>query len=655
MSPADRQRPLLIFDGDCRFCTAWVHRWRGLTGDRVDYAPFQEVGERFPEISPEAFERSVQLVLPSGEVISGARAVFRILGEVPGYGWLLWAHERVPGFAGCSEAAYRLVAGRRQLAARVSRRLWGEPVPVAGSAAVRRLLLRGLGVVYLCAFASLWLQIPGLIGDEGILPVGRYLDAVGRQLGWRGFWYAPTLAWLRPDTAFLEAMAACGAVAAVLVVWGVLTLPALVLCWVVYLSLVAVGQDFLAFQWDVLLLEAGFLAMFLASRRPWGGRSFPGLGRFPGLPPGGFGRPVRESPAAIFVWLYRLLLFRLVFSSGVVKLLSGDPVWRDLTALGYHFETQPLPTPPAWYAHQLPEAVLRLSTGAMFAVELVVPFLYLAPRRPRILAAGITVAFQAAIAATGNYAFFNLLTVILCVALLDDAFLRKLLPASMVAGAAPGRTAGPTDEETSAVDGGARPGVRHDPRCPRRPALPWRGAVAVVVVVLGLTQLAGLFVAVDSLPPPLPGLHALTSPLHLVNGYGLFAVMTKARPEIVVEGSRDGEAWRPYRFRYKPQDLARAPRWVAPHQPRLDWQMWFAALGGPRRNPWFIRFAARLLEGSPEVLALLETNPFPDRPPELVRATLYRYRFTEVGGEERWWRRERLRTYLPPVSSDDLR
>ena len=479
-------------------------------------------------------------------------------------------------------------------------------------------MLRLLGVVYLLAVLSLWVQIDGLIGSRGILPVADFLARVGPRLGEDAWRALPTLLWLGPTDAALHALCAIGAALGLLLVAGLVPTLALAGLWLVYLSLTVAGQDFLGFQWDNLLLEVGFLAVFLV-RPCW---------RL-----GGGGTVV---PSRLVTWLLRWLVARLMLGSGLVKLASGDPAWwPDLTALAYHYETTCLPVWTGWYAHHAPLWVHRGACLLVLASELVVPLFVFGPRRLRIAAFWVFVAQQAGIAATGSYGFFNLLTVVLCLALLDDdAWPARWRPARAPAPA---------------------------PRSRARAARLWTwgvGApVGVAVLVLGLVATlaqadralrrfgGGLEIA---WPAPVAGLAAAAAPFRSVNGYGLFARMTKRRPEIVVEGSDDGVAWRAYAFRWKPGDVDRRPRFVAPHQPRLDWQMWFAALGSARTTPWFAAFLDRLLEGSPPVRALLAAGPFEVAPPRFVRAVVYDYRFTAPDGGGDWWRREPLGLYAPP-------
>jgi hypothetical protein len=466
----------------------------------------------------------------------------------------------------------------------------------------RRLYLRLLAVVYACAFASLFVQVAGLIGPQGIAPAGEWLAAVRAQTGPERYSLLPTLCWLNASDGFLRFLCGAGVALAVLVLFEIAAAPALLLLWILYLSLATAGQEFLSFQWDALLLEAGFLSIFLAP---------PVLGRSPR------DAPVSRAP----LWLLRWLMFRLMFSSGAVKLLSGDTAWRGLTALTVHYETQPLPTPLAWYVHQLPVWVHKVATAQMFAVELLVPFLIFVPRRRVRMAAALALAsLQVAIAATGNYGIFNLLTIALCVPILDDGMLSRR-------------------------SSGAAGPVSSGPRWPR----PLMAALAVGIGLLSTVSLAATLGVYRLLPRPLMVAHAWASRFELVHGYGLFAVMTMTRPEIVVEGSDDGEQWLAYDFRYKPGDPNRPPPIVAPHMPRLDWQMWFAALGEWEQNRWFVSFEGALLEARPPVLALLARNPFAGRAPRYVRARLFRYRFSHPPNRA-WWVREELGPYGPTLS-----
>ena len=614
-------KPLLVFDGDCNFCRLWISRWQQITGDTVDYQPSQnpDIVRQFPEIPPERFATSVQFIETDGTVHSGAEAVFRTLAQNPKRAWLLRAYQDVPTVAPVTEFAYAFVAGHRTAFSRLTRWFWGRHVETPGHTLTRWIFLRALGVIYLVAFVSLWTQISGLIGHNGILPASQYMADIKQQcdthgLGVERFSQVPTLCWLDSSDRFLNFQCAAGTVLALLLMVGIAPAPCLALLWLFYLSLGTVSQDFLGFQWDNLLLETGFLAIFFAPLQ-----LLPKFSR-------------EAAPSRIVLWLLRLLLFKLTFSSGCVKLLSQDPNWWNLTALTYHYQTQPLPTWIGWYASQLPLAVQKFSCAAMFGIELGAPFLIFAPRRIRFFGAASMVFLQTLILLTGNYTFFNFLTLALCLLLLDDFVFQHFLPRKLA-----GRVA-----------------FNPQPYPSRRG---WLRAVtipvAVIVLSVSLLQVVSLFGVRSGLLSPAVFLDGEIASLRTVNSYGLFAVMTTTRDEIVVEGSNDGTHWLPYEFKYKPGDLNRPPAFVEPFQPRLDWQMWFAALGTYRDNPWFGNFCVRLLQGSPPVLALLQKNPFPQHPPKFIRAELYEYHFTNPAGRRAtgaWWRREPVGEYLPPVS-----
>jgi hypothetical protein len=453
---------------------------------------------------------------------------------------------------------------------------------------IRSVFLRGLAIIYLIAFASLLPQIDGLVGSHGILPAHDFLENVRAQYGSRAYTLFPTFAWVNSSDVFLHALVWSGIGLSAVLLAGFIPLGATIGLFLIYLSIDTIGQTFYSFQWDALLLEAGFAAVLVAP---------------PGLHPS-----YSTPPSRMAVWVFRLLIFRLMFESGLVKLLSGDPTWRNLTALNYHYETQPLPTPVAWHVQQLPSLFQKVSVLGMFAVELVVPFLFLTTSRLRKIGAFITIAFQLAIALTGNYTFFNLLTILLCAFLFD---------------------------------------VKSTTRTP------WNvWFVGVVLIPIGVLQILTTFGNPAKVPEPIASIDFRAETFHIVNHYGLFAVMTTSRPEIIIEGSDDGQQWKPYEFKFKPGDVRRPLAWVAPYQPRLDWQMWFAALSNYQSNPWFEHLMLRLLEGTPQVTALLAFNPFPDKPPRFIRAVTYDYHFTDTATRRKTgavWTRMPLGEYFPMV------
>jgi predicted DCC family thiol-disulfide oxidoreductase YuxK len=593
--------PTLLYDGDCGICRYWVTYWHGLTGERVAYRPYQEAAADFPQIPARAFPRAIQLIEPDGQTYSGAAATYRVLQYAPGHGLPWWLYQHLPGFPRATELGYAFFARHRALLNRASKLLWGPALEAERYALVSAVFLRLFGAIYVAAFASLGVQITGLVGRAGILPLTNYLGAAKLVLGSAAYRVLPTLFWLDASDTALFAGTVVGVVLGLLVILNWWVRPALVALFVLYLSYVYAGQDFTSFQWDLLLLEAGFLAIFLT---------------------GG---------SRIVVWLYRWLLFRYLLLAGAVKLLSGDATWRQWTALDYHFWTQPLPTPLAWYAAQLPHELLVAGTAATLLVELGSVFLIFLPRRLRAVGACCVLSFQSLIALTGNYNFFNLLTMLMCIFLFDDAALRRIVPRRL---------------ESWLQTKAPRPG---------RVATTIATALALVVVPVGLNEIWQMFTRTSL---PLVGALAETvSPLMIVNPYGLFAVMTTTRPEIVIEGSADGSLWREYVFRYKPGPLTRPPLWNIPHQPRLDWQMWFAALNGMASERWFPNLVLRLLQGSAPVVELLDSNPFPDRPPKFVRAKLYQYRFANRSvhaATGQWWVRQFDGLYFPEVSLADF-
>jgi len=606
-------RPVLIFDGNCHFCRRWIERWREVTGDVIAYEPFQEAAERFPEIPRQAFERAVHFIETDGTVHRGAAAVFRSLGQKPGGSWLLWGYQHVPGFAAITETAYGLVARNREIASFCTRRLWGKDVRRPDYSQARQWFLQALGAIYLIAFVSLWVQVLGLVGEKGISPVGGLLWNARAQLGQAASWLLPTLCWLNSSDLSLHLLCGLGSVFSILLLAGLLPRLSLIFLYVFYLSLTVAGQTFLSFQWDILLLEAGFLAIFLAPFC-WRIRA-------------GDGKPVSR----IGHFLLKLLLFKLILMSGVAKLTSGDISWLDFSALNYHYETQPLPTIIGWWAHQCPDWFKQLSTIFVLVLETLVALLIWAPRRLRHFACGLFVSLQILIALTGNYCFFNLLTVALCLLLLDHT----------VVGAGRGAISGA--RTATPLPGG------------------FRRFGAFVTLLFFLPINAALiypsFETAAQWPRTVGAAYSFIEPFRIANGYGLFRVMTKSRPEIVIEGSADGVEWAPYEFHWKPGDLRRPPQWAAPHQPRLDWQMWFAALGSYEQSPWFINFMERLLKNERSVTALLARNPFPGTPPRYIRATLYDYHFTTVNERREtgaWWKRGGPRSYFPAVSLENF-
>jgi predicted DCC family thiol-disulfide oxidoreductase YuxK len=591
-------RPLLIYDGDCGFCNYWVRYWQKLTGDRVAYAPYQETAAQYPEIPVTAFQNAIHYIAPDGKIASAAEASFLTFSHPRGKGIWLTLYRKFSCFAVVSELAYAFIAAHRPAFHRLSLLLWGRNFAPPRYDLVSWLFLRGIGLLYLSAFISFAVQAMGLIGSHGILPLPEFIAALRSHLGAERYWFVPMVFWLDSSDFTILVVCWAGGMLSLLLVFGILPRLNLLLLYMLYLSLIYAGQVFMAYQWDMFLVEAGFLTLVLS---------------------------VAATPG---IWLLRWLLFRFMFMSGAVKLLSGDSHWANISALSYHFLTQPLPTPLAWYAAQLPATALAFATGTVFFVELVLPVLIFCPRRLRFVAAFGILLLQICISLTGNYNFFNLQTMFLCLPLFDDAALQKVLPQRLV------RLWLQRTQEN-------RPGK----------------AVSFVVGVLALLIVFCSFVQMvmnfGGKPPAMAmAINESLAPLCIINTYGLFAVMTTKREEIVIEGSDDGVEWREYTFKYKPGNVKQRLRWNIPHQPRLDWQMWFAALESPTRLPWFAHFLQRILENSPQVMELLESNPFPDKPPVYVRALYYDYTYASATDKENgvWWNRQLLGLYFPVVS-----
>lgn len=454
------------------------------------------------------------------------------------------------------------------------------------------LFIKLLGLSFLVAFWSLLVQIQGLYGSKGILPMEEIFRGLRHGKGLRDYFYTPSLFWLSTSDQMLRWTAIAGMIGSLFVLSGIAVPLFLFILCLLYLSYVSTCIYFLSFQWDVLLIEVGFAGFLFSLQTP---------------------------PLPIAVFLMWVILFRFLFSSGVVKFLLGSEEWRRLTAMEYHYETQPLPNRVAYFFHHQPKSVAQFSTIVVFFFEMVLPFFIFTTPEIRFYTFILMVFFQLLIILTGNFAFFNLLTIALCCTLVDDNYF-SWVPAHLHPS-----TSTPTLGTSLFVS-----------------------FTCMIMILLNFFQLVDLF-------RPLPIIDRvlrLIAPFNIVNRYGLFSYMTTHRYEIIIEGSEDGETWKAYEFKWKPGDLKIPPRQVAPHQPRLDWQMWFAALGQARQNPWLIRFAYCLLKGSHDVLKLIKHNPFSEKPPQFVRALLYEYHFTSNQKRTKtgeWWERKYLRVYLPPL------
>ncbi len=589
-------RPLLIYDGDCGFCRYCIDYLESSTADAVIYAPLQRVSQNYPEISEQRFADAIQRIDPNGYVSEGAEAAFQTLADGGRGGWLA-LYRWFPGFALVARWLYRLAARHRPAAQRVCHLLFGKELRPLEYQRVTRLFFKALALIYLFAFVSFAMQGAGLIGTQGILPAAEYFAAIDLAAPEK-YWRVPSLFWISSADWMVLAIPWLGAFVSLMLLTGQVPRVSLTLLFVLYLSLVHAGQVFMRYQWDLLLLETGFVALVMAC--------MPRLG----------------------VYLSRWLLFRFMFFAGFVKLASGDPLWASWDALTVHFQTQPLPTVFAWYAHQSPEWLLGFATLMTLAIELALPLLIFMPRRLRLWAFCGFVVLQLAIFVTGNYNFFNLLTLALCLLLLDDRLFAGMLPRRW-------REAREFNEE---------------PRGAGFVGKTLGGAVAAAILVVSLSQ-SYLVTGGSARPAWMMQLFSVVEPFHIVNPYGVFAVMTTERNEIVLEGSMDGVQWQSYQFRFKPHWLDAMPRWATPHQPRLDWQLWFASLR-TEPPPWFDNLLARLLLDSSSVEELFREVPFDGAPPQWIRAKLYRYEFTDFAERSdtgAWWKRTPVGIYRPAM------
>jgi len=515
--------------------------------------------------------------------------------------------------------------------ARAARWLLGPEIAVEnrpGHLWARWLFLRALAIWYFSAFYSLLFQIKGLIGPNGILPAGDYLQAVAGALHGLRFWYAPSLFWLGSGDRALMAVCWIGAIASLALFLNIWPRVSLAVCFVCFLSFVSSSQDFSSYQSDGMLLEAGFLSLFFAP---------------PGFLPG-LGRANPASRASLY--LLRWEWFRIYFESGCVKLLSGDLSWRNLTAMDDYYQNGPLPTWLGWYVQHLPHWFQASTVILTFAIELVIVWMVFLPRRFRILCFCIVTPFELGIIFTANYTFLNYLVLSLGLLLLDDRFCEWVLPARVRAfiGRKPALTPGDP------------PPAKTAPARWRELLLPLRMFFSAICLglVFYVTTAALLFMFAPETPLPEKPIQIL-EPFRIANRYGLFAVMTHARYEIEFQGSQNGVEWKPYPFRYKPQDLRRAPGIYAPYQPRFEWNLWFASLGQWRQYRFVLWTEERLLVNEPDVLQLFASNPFPAAPPKQVRAVIYRYYFTDMKTKREqglWWRRDLLGNYAPVLERE---
>ncbi len=478
----------------------------------------------------------------------------------------------------------------------------------------RFVLLRLLGAVYAVAFLAAAKQIVPLIGANGLLPLDLYFSQIQNGTGstLAGFLQLPSLFWFAHSDAVLQTVAWIGFALSCVVAAGYANAIVLTFLWALYMSIVHVGQEWYGYGWEIQLLETGFLAIFLCPLL--NGRPFP-----------------KREPPRVVIWLFRWLIFRIMIGAALIK-FRGDASWRDLTALYYHFETQPIPNPLSRWFHFLPHWMLQLGVLFNHVAELIAPWFSFSPRKARHLAGIVMIAFQFVLIFSGNLSFLNWLTIVPALACFDDSFWSKILPRFLVQRAA-------VAKDTA------------------QPSVPMRRAAWVLATIVALLSIQPVLNMIS----PRQIMNTSFDPLDLVNTYGAFGSVGEERMNVVFEGT-DEEVplsrteWKPYIYCALPVALNKRPRQIAPYQPRLDWQMWFAAMGTPDQYPWTLNLVWKLLHNDSGALSLFGENPFPEKPPRYVRAVLYRYEFAPSGNPEcDWWKREQVSLWLPPLSVDDPR
>ena len=525
----------------------------------------------------------------------------------------------------------------------VIRKLFSSECGASDRLLPRWFFLRALGLIYFSAFYSLASQIRGLIGPQGILPAGEYLQAVARSnLAHVRFWYTPSLFWISSSSGMLMAMCWIGMIAALLLVLNFWPRGMLVICLVCFLSFVSAARDFSEYQSDGMLPEAGFISLFFA--------------------PPGF-RPrlaARHPPSRASLFLLQWEWLRIYFESGIVKLASGDPLWRNFRAMDEYYQNGPLPTWVGWYLQHLPHWFHAGSVGATLVMELGLVWMILLPRRFRIALFFMVTFWELGVISSANYAFLNYLVLGLGILLVDDRFLLRWIPRRWrlrveldlaVSSAQDSAAKKPAESHIEDVHHN-RP-LHSFRTIARRHVSALKLAMSAVTLTWIFYVTTALLILILAPRAPVPTAPiVMLQPFRIANQYGLFAVMTRGRYEIEFQGSKDGQNWIAYRFRNKPQDLNEAPGIYAPYQPRFDWNLWFASLGDWTNNPIVPNTEIRLLSNSPDVLKLFRENPFPDGPPKQVRAVLWQYWFTTMAERRQtgnWWKRKLLGLYAPMV------
>ena len=475
----------------------------------------------------------------------------------------------------------------------------------------RFVLLRILGFVYFFAFLSLALQVIPLMGQNGLLPANNFLATFRLDNSLGAFFRFPTIFWFNVTDPFLLLLAWLGVILSLIVLIGFANAPIMFLLWIIYMSFVNIGQVFYSYGWEIQLIETGFLAIFLCPL--WDPRPFP-----------------RYKPPKQVIWLFRWLAFRIYLGAGLIK-IRGDPCWRDLTCLYYHYGTQPIPNPLSPYFHFMPKFFHRNGVLLNHLAEIIAPFFVFWPGILRNIAGIIMVSFQFILILSGNLSFLNWLTIVPVIACFDDSFFKKILPKWIV----------------------KKSEFAHEKQKTYRwqPYISWSLAILIAMFSIPVVQ---------NLLSPHQYMNTSFTRIPLVNTYGAFGSIGKERYELILEGTQDESItektlWKEYEFKAKPGNIYRNLPIIAPYQPRIDWQIWFAAMERPEQNPWLIHMIWKLLDNDKNTLSLIANNPFPDRPPKYIRVEFYKYQFAEPGNYERTvWKRTYVGEWLQPLSRENL-
>jgi len=488
--------------------------------------------------------------------------------------------------------------------------IWEKSKETKGYWLTRFVLLRLLGFIYFFAFLSLATQVIPLIGENGLLPADDYLDAIGSRFPSKidAFVALPSIFWVSISDNSLLILSWLGVVLSFIVLIGYANSILMFVLWALYMSFVHIGQTWYGYGWEIQLLEIGFLSIFLVPLLDM--KPFP-----------------KTAPPVPIIWLFRWLTFRLYLGTGLIK-FRGSECWEDLTCLFYHYETQPIPNPLSQYFHFLPQWFHKLGVLYSHFASLVAPFFIFGPiRNIRYVAGIVLLLFQVILIFNGNYAFLNFLAIIGIIAVFDDNFFRKILPKFIVRKA--------EHAEKNAKFSG------------NQFIMSW--IIFIIVILLSVVVIQNLFSSNQAM-------NTSFNQLHIVNTYGAFGSIGKIRNELILQGTDDlvinsDTVWKEYEFKAKPGDINRNPPIIAPYQPRVDWQIWFAAFQSPQQNPWLIHMIWKLLHNDPGTISLISENPFPDKPPNYIRIEFYRYEFVEPGSDA-VWKRTYIGNWLPPLSKN---